>query len=36
MNHSARFWNTVDALDVRTDEARTWLDTNAERLQRIG
>jgi len=36
MNHSQRFWKTVDALGVRTDEARAWLDTNAERLQRIG
>jgi hypothetical protein len=36
MNHSARFWKTVDSLGVHTDEARSWLDANAERLQRIG
>ncbi len=35
MNHSARFWKTVDSLGVDTEAARAWLDDNAERLQRI-
>jgi predicted metal-dependent hydrolase len=36
MNHSQRFWKTVDSLGVSTEDARSWLDDNAERLQRIG
>ena len=36
MNHGPAFWQTVEAFDVETDRARTWLNKNSARLQRIG
>ena len=36
MNHGPAFWKTVETLEVETDRARTWLNENSARLQRIG
>jgi predicted metal-dependent hydrolase len=36
MNHSRAFWQTVESLDVRVDDARAWLNNNAAQLQRYG
>ncbi len=36
MNHGPAFWQTVEAFDVETDRARTWLNKNSARLQKIG
>ena len=36
MNHGPAFWKTVETFEVETDRARTWLNKNSARLQRIG
>ncbi|MDP7425534.1 MAG: M48 family metallopeptidase, partial [Rhodospirillales bacterium] len=36
MDHSPAFWQTVESLGVRVDEARRWLNDNTEKLQRYG
>jgi predicted metal-dependent hydrolase len=36
MDHSPAFWQTVDSLGVQVEEARRWLNDNAEQLQRYG
>jgi predicted metal-dependent hydrolase len=36
MNHSPEFWKTVDSLGVRISDAKVWLNSNAEQLQRYG
>ena len=35
-NHGPDFWAAVAGLGVRVQEARRWLNGNAQRLQRIG
>ena len=35
-NHGARFWQTVDELTNRTEEAKHWLLQNGESLHRYG
>ena len=36
MDHGPAFWQTVESLGVRVEEARSWLNDNAEQLQRYG
>ena len=36
MNHGPAFWKTVETFEVEADRARTWLNKNSARLQRIG
>lgn len=36
MDHSARFWETVDRFDVDTKKARAWLRKNGHMLQKFG
>ena len=36
MDHSQEFWQTVASLNVRVDDARAWLNDNAEQIQRYG
>ena len=35
-NHGPDFWGLVDDLGVNAKQARRWLNTNAQRLQRTG
>lgn len=36
MNHSSRFWNTVDRLTENAKSGRAWLNRNGSALHRIG
>ena len=36
MNHSSKFWNTVDRLTENAKSGRAWLNGNGSALQRIG
>ena len=36
MNHSSKFWNTVDRLTENAKSGRAWLNDNGSALQRIG
>ena len=36
MNHSPEFWKTVESLGVRIRDAKAWLSSNADQIQRYG